>query len=380
MKDQQEHVLLKELPALRDEVPPMPEGFHEGWLQLVREDAAMMEEKQSTRQQGRTGRFAGLKRLAAVAAAVVFVVGGTALTRDYLPGKTGSTAAAGGMTRMAYEADYDGGYIGDYNATYDSYGYGGAGGSGLMMAKAAGGEVNTLSAMDEGAVDTQAQESKIIRTASLTIATKTYDESLALLRQLCGDAGGWVSWSSESTGSTGLRSASLTLRIPAAQLDAFLEGTGGAGRVTYRSETADDVSDSYYDTAARLETQKALMARLRALVTDAASLSDLLELESQIADTQYQIDRLTASLQSTDRQVDYATVDISLREERAADDITNPEMGFGERLLSALRAGWESFVSFVSDMAVFLVAALPFLAVVAAVVIGWRVWRRRRRG
>ena len=249
-----------------------------------------------------------------------------------------------------------------------------------MMAKATANEVGTLSAMDEGAVDTQAQESKIIRTASLTIATKTYDESLALLRQLCGDAGGWVSWSSESTGSTGLRSANLTLRIPAAQLDAFLEGTGGAGRVTYRSETADDVSDSYYDTAARLETQKALMARLRALVTDAASLSDLLELESQIADTQYQIDRLTASLQSTDRQVDYATVDISLREERAADDITNPEMGFGERLLSALRAGWESFVSFVSDMAVFLVAALPFLAVVAAVVIGWRVWRRRRRG
>ncbi len=380
MKDQQEHVLLKELPALRDEVPPMPEGFHEGWLQLVREDAAMMEEKQSTRQQGRPGRFAGLKRLAAVAAAVVFVVGGTALTRDYLPGKTGNTAATGGMTRMAYEADYDGGYIGDYNATYDSYGYGGAGGSSLMMAKATANEVGTLSAMDEGAVDTQAQESKIIRTASLTIATKTYDESLALLRQLCGDAGGWVSWSSESTGSTGLRSASLTLRIPAAQLDAFLEGTGGAGRVTYRSETADDVSDSYYDTAARLETQKALMARLRALVTDAASLSDLLELESQIADTQYQIDRLTASLQSTDRQVDYATVDISLREERAADDITNPEMGFGERLLSALRAGWESFVSFVSDMAVFLVAALPFLAVVAAVVIGWRVWRRRRRG
>lgn len=380
MRDQQEHVLLKELPALRDEVPPMPEGFHEGWMQLVREDAAMMEEKRNTRQEGRPGRFAGLKRLAAVAAAVVFVVGGTALTRDYLPGTSRGTAATGGMTRMAYDAGYDGGYIGDYNAAYDSYGYGGAGGSSLMMAKATANEVGTLSAMDEGAVDTQAQESKIIRTASLTIATKTYDESLALLRQLCGDAGGWVSWSSESTGSTGLRSASLTLRIPAAQLDAFLEGTGGAGRVTYRSETADDVSDSYYDTAARLETQKALMARLRALVTDAASLSDLLELESQIADTQYQIDRLTASLQSTDRQVDYATVDISLREERAADDITNPEMGFGERLLSALRAGWESFVSFVSDMAVFLVAALPFLAVVAAVVIGWRVWRGRRRG
>ena len=376
MRDQQEHVLLKELSALRDEVPPMPEGFHEGWLQLVREDAAMMEEKQSMRQQGHTGRFAGLKRLAAVAAAVVFVVGGTALTRDHLPGTSKSATATDGMARMAYETTYEAAYETGYDAAYDSYGSAGLGGSGLMMAKASGNEVNTLSAMDEGAVDTPTQESKIIRTASLTIATKTYDESLALLRQLCGDAGGWVSWSSESTGGTGLRSASLTLRIPASRLDAFLEGTGGAGRVTYRSETADDVSDSYYDTAARLETQKALMARLRALVTDAASLSDLLELESQIADTQYQIDRLQSSLNSTDRQVSYATVDVTLQEENASSDITDGEKSLGQRILSALETGLEAFLDFLSDMAVFLAAALPFILLVAVVWITVKLIRR----
>ena len=46
------------------------------------------------------------------------------------------------------------------------------------------------------------------------------------------------------------------------------------------------------DTETRLATQRALMARLQSLVTEAASLTELLELESQIADTQYTIDRL----------------------------------------------------------------------------------------
>ena len=113
---------------------------------------------------------------------------------------------------------------------------------------------------------------------------------------------------------TGLRTAYLTLRIPQSALDAYIAGTEGLGRITSRSESAQDVTESYQDTAARLETQKALLARLQALITESADLSDLLELESQIADTQYQIDRLQASLNSTDRQVSYSTVNITLKD------------------------------------------------------------------
>ena len=171
----------------------------------------------------------------------------------------------------------------------------------------------------------------------------------------------------------------LTLRVPAEKLDAFLEGAGGAGRVTRREESAYDVTESYYDTKARLETQQALMARLQALVTDAADLSDLLALESQIADTQYQIDALQSRLNSTDRQVDYATVNVSLREEIPSDSITDVEMTLGQRIGHALTTGWDIFTSFLGDTAVFLVAALPFLALVAVAWIVVRMIRRSRR-
>ena len=76
-----------------------------------------------------------------------------------------------------------------------------------------------------------AGEKKVIRTASLNITTTAFDDSLLTLRTLCETSGGWVAYASESSGSS-RRTASLTLRIPSAQLDAFLEGAGGAGRVT----------------------------------------------------------------------------------------------------------------------------------------------------
>lgn len=365
MNEEQEKVLLKELEALRDDVPPMPADFHARWTQAVKEDA--MEKKNEAR--GWKGQW---KRLLATAAAVVFVVGGTLLTRDELDMRLKNAgSAARGNTEYMEETGYD--------TASPQAAPQGANTTMLYtsMARSAGG-ADTVTGMMDTSSEAE-QESKIIRTASLTIATKTYEQSLAAIRAQCEESGGWISWSSENESTGGLRRANLTLRIPADKLDTFLVDDLAGGRVTSRSETMDDVTDSYYDTAARLETQKALMARLQALVTDAADLSDVLALEAQMADTQYQIDRLTSSLQSTDKQVNYATVDVSLREEKASDDLTNQDMSLAQRLMSALEAGWGMFVDFLGDAVVFLVAALPFIAVVAVVGVIVVIVKKRKK-
>lgn len=353
MKMEQENVLLKELECLRDEVPPMPEDFHARWTSVIKEDAGM---ENSTRK----ARFgSGWKRMLSAAAALVFVVGGTLLTKDSI--RDSANVSNRGMRE--YSGDYGGSYVITEEQEYEAASYDTAAGvmNDSIMPLIAEASVR-------GAENGAERESKIIRTASLSIATKNYAASLTALKALCEESGGWISWSSETESTSGLRRANITMRIPADKLDAFLEGSGSTGRLTGKTETMDDVTESYYDTAARLETQKALMARLQALVTDAADLSDILALEAQMADTQYQIDRLTNSLQSTDKRVNYATVDVNLREERASDDLTNQEMTLGERLVSALSTGWTAFTDFLGDAAVFMVAALPFIAVVAAAV------------
>ena len=346
--------LQDDLARLSDDVPPLPEDFHQAWTERV-EEAAMETKPEATRPRRQW------TRLLSAAAAVVFVLGGTLLTRDAL-----SPSGA--------DQEYGAGLYGIQD--YDS-----AGGN-LMLRSAAYDEgadyaIYTEEVAEEDSADNAvATEQKIIRTVSMTLGTQTYEQSLSSLRSQCEDMGGWVSYASESAMSSGLRRAYLTLRVPAEQLDEYLSGTSGLGRVISRDESATDVTESYHDTQARLETQQALMARLQALVTDAADLSDLLALESQIADTQYEIDRLQSSLNSTDRQVSYATVDVTLREETASSDITDGEKSLGQRMLSALGTGLEAFLSFLGDMAVFLAAALPFIVMVAAVWIAVKLIHR----
>ena len=54
-------------------------------------------------------------------------------------------------------------------------------------------------------------------------------------------------------------------------------------------------------------------------------------------------------------------------------------MTLGQRIGHALTTGWENFTSFLGDTAVFLVAALPFLALLAMAWIIIRLVRRSRR-
>ena len=358
MPDIDKNVVLRDvLSSLNEEVPPMPENLHGAWMQKVEED---MKNQQAPKfHMPKT-----VTRWLSTAAALVFIIGGTLLTRDDLAPASGASMNQKSAVYSTRTASYDD-YAVEESAEYE---YGAANGVMLTMARGA----------DTAAAPVMA-EKKIIRTASMTIATQTFEDSLNALKSACEGQNGWIESSSENVNNaTGLRTAYLTLRIPQSALDAYIAGTEGLGRITSRSESAQDVTESYQDTAARLETQKALMARLQALITESADLSDLLELESQIADTQYQIDRLQASLNSTDRQVSYSTVNINLKEEKTV-ELTDTTVSLGDRIKSAIVTGVNALESFLADMLVFLVAALPFIAIVAVVVIAVKIIRKRRK-
>ena len=359
-------VLRDALSGLNEDVPPMPEGLHAAWMQKVEDDKM---EKNRT--------WKSVTRFLSVAAALVFVVGGTLLTRDELssdalntksaPQENGSSIALLGSRAYANDSsvyDYAVEEAAEAEFTMD------AGAPMMMMAKG----VTTTSTSVPAQTD-----KKIIRTASLTIATQTFEDSLNALKSACEGQGGWIESSSENVNTyTGLRTAYLTMRVPQDSLDAYLDGTEGLGRITSKSESAQDVTASYQDTRTRLDTQLALMERLQALITESGDLSDLLALESQIADTQYQIDSLQSSLNRTDRQVSYSTVDVTLREEKVA-ELTDTRVSFGERIASAVTVGFEAFVEFLQDMVVFLIAALPFIAIVIVAAIVIRIVRRRKK-
>lgn len=358
-------VLRQCMSPLNEEVPDMPENFHAQWTALVKEDAMKQEE---TRKVAPMRRWT---RILSVAAALVFVVGGTLLTKDSLsPARTSAPQSPADSPADSYDYYNDDTYAND--VIYEDE----AGSSPRTMYSMA----NDAMPETASAKSAAAEDKKIIRNVSLTIKTSAYDDSMASLTALLAQYSGYLQSSSEYTNNRDLRTASLTLRIPADSLDAFLSNTGELGRITSRNMSSTDVTASYQDTAARLENQKLLLARLQALTDTAGDLSDLLALETQLADTQYNIEQLESALADTDQQVNDATVRVTLNEE-AQPDLRDETVSLGDRIRGALSTGWNAFVSFLQDCVVFLTAALPFIAIVAvmaAVVIIIRKAKKRK--
>ena len=324
----------------------VPDSFGTSWRQAIREECEMEAPKRKRN---------GWQKWLAAAAALVVVLGGTALTRNAVPRSAqrdtpagmpkqstsdyGSLRAAGGaMTNFSYDV-----------ASTPEY----ASGADMLS--------------ESGAAESAHQE-KIIRTASIALKTLSFEDTLSTIRELTAEYGGREEYFYQSGDTDGgeLRRANLTLRIPVGSLDDFLGGAQAYAQTTSITQTSEDVSDSYYDIQSRLEVQQQKLARLQKLMESAENVTDLIDIESAIADTQYYIDRYTGQLKGYDSKADYSTVDVNIREIRLEE---SEEIGLGQRIQLGLEKSLKDGVNFLEDMAIFLVSAAPWLAAVAVVVM-----------
>ena len=216
---------------------------------------------------------------------------------------------------------------------------------------------------------------KIIYTAEIALETKDYDAARAALEQALADAGGWMESSNESSYDNA-RSLSMTLRVPAENYDSFLAAAGQTASLVRRSEHADDVTAQYTDTAGRIANLEGQRDRLRELQAGAETLSDLLDIEAQLSEVQYQLESWQGQLDWYDDQIASCTVTVRLQE---VETYTPTGETFLERLGAAFAEGWQNFVRGLASIAVVLAGLWPVVILVCAAVAVAIVVRRRRR-
>lgn len=224
-----------------------------------------------------------------------------------------------------------------------------------------------------------AQGSKRIYTATLQLETTGFDEAVSSLTELVDSCGGWVSSSSVSNHSSSYRYADLTVRVPVEKYRDFLSHAGELCHLLYTQEYVDDVTEAYYDTAGRLETQQIKLERLQNLLAQAEKMEDIITIESAISETEQMIDSLSGTLQHYDSQVDYATVNISLQEVGKLSNVEEPTATLGGRLAAAFTSGCRSFLTAAEDLLVGLVYGWVWLVILAAAAIVV-VRRLKKRG
>lgn len=207
---------------------------------------------------------------------------------------------------------------------------------------------------------------KIIYTSQLDVETRDFDSSHTLLRSTATELGGYLESSScYGSAENGNRCTDDTYRIPAAHYQEFLNSVGDIGSITYRSEQTEDITSRYVDVQARIDSLEAQRTRLQQLRDQADTLEDLLTIESQLSEVQYQLESYTAQRTLYDDQVDYCTVTVSLSEVQAY----TPVNTFSSRLSGAFGESLHGFVRFWQDLAILLVYALPYLAVLAVLAV-----------
>lgn len=231
-----------------------------------------------------------------------------------------------------------------------------------------------------GAAQTD-KPAKRIYTGYMEMQTLDFDAASSGIDALVEELGGYFQQSSTSNGNSGYRHASYTVRVPAEQFDTFFQKAGALCHVTYSNTNTDDVSESYYDTEARLETARIKLERLQTLLAKATSMEDIITIESAISETEWEIENLSGTLRHYDALVDYATIDVELSEVYKLSGQDEAVTTFGGRLGQSFVNGLKAVGNALEDFAVWLAYSWVWLLVIAAViVVVVRIVRRKSGG
>jgi len=217
-------------------------------------------------------------------------------------------------------------------------------------------------------------EPDIIRTGYLSLSVDSPSDTADEITGVVEAAGGRIASRSDYTPvDYGQPSSYLEARIPYDVLDATVEIIQELGDVQEVSLTSVDVSMQKIDLDARIDVLEAAIERLNELLAEAASTSDLIAVESALSERQAELDSLQSQRDYLSDQTLFATLSISL--------ITpaNATPAEPDGFLDGIVRGWESILAFFARTIVWAGILVPWLGLVAVVVVAIVVVRRLRR-
>jgi hypothetical protein len=215
----------------------------------------------------------------------------------------------------------------------------------------------------------------VVRTGELDVAVADVPRAADDAGRLTRAAGGVVEADERST-TKGDGTAVLRLRLPPAAFDPSLARFAGLGTERSRSLGSQDVTDQVVDLQARLTSQRASVARVRALLDSATTLGQVVQVEGELTRRTADLESLEARSAALADRVALSTLTLRLTTATApsAQARTAP-LGFGD----GLRGGWDALTSAVRALSVAVGALLPFLPVVLVLGAGAWWWTRRAR-
>ncbi len=219
---------------------------------------------------------------------------------------------------------------------------------------------------------------KIIRNADMSVETLTFDTFVDEMTAAVNAIGGYVE--SSSIGNRGyrngqqLRYARYTIRIPADQLDAFLDTVSGLGNVTELNTGLRDVTTNYVDSEKHLEALRTEQAALLEILSKAETVEDIITVQDRLTYVSYEIESYESILRTYDDQIALSTVSMTVNEVEKETPVEKETFGqeVSRRFKNSLENvgdGFKSFGAWLFGEAPEIIVTLLILAAIVAVII-----------
>jgi hypothetical protein len=212
-------------------------------------------------------------------------------------------------------------------------------------------------------------DTKIIKTAYITIEVKDVTGSVDSLKTLVTTKGGYLSSSSVSEGNNKRLSGTVVLRIPQAEFDNTLAGVKAIGTVKSVSTQGEDVTEEYVDIQAQKTSYQNQLAQYNEIMKKAIKVSDVIEIQQQIDRVQTELNRLEGRLKYLNSRIDMSTITVTLQEPEPLGGESGPSF------ISAVNEGIAGFFGMIYGLIIILLTLLPIIIIG---VVGYGIYRWRK--
>ncbi len=223
---------------------------------------------------------------------------------------------------------------------------------------------------------------KIVYNATLRLIVEDLSKAEQELEKLIETNGGYLV-NSQIQGAPGVRrTGEWKARVPAERFKAFQAAVGKLGEPQSSTVDSQDVTGEFYDLKTRIKNREAREAALRQMyevwAKKAEKPADIQPIDKELDAVRQEIERARGRLEVLSELTAMATVTVSLTERRGFVPPESPPFGTRvARTFSGSLAALEDFGQALALFAIALVPWLPLLAVVA--VVTWVLRRRGRR-
>jgi hypothetical protein len=216
---------------------------------------------------------------------------------------------------------------------------------------------------------------RVQRSASITLQVPNgrFDGALDDVIAVVEGAGGYISGQNAQAADQGqpLRSGQVTFQVPSDKFDDVVMAVQKKGTAQNVVISGNDVSQQYVDLQARLGNAESQRNAVLALMQQARSVNDTIQIQNELGQITSQIEQLKGQIDYIDHSTSYATVAVTIREQALAP----PRDEWG--LQTAGSEALHNLANVLAFLIIFISIAAPLLVAAGAVFLAGRLaWRR----